>query len=388
MATRRTGDQRGRPGAPRSSARRGQGRAATQSGRRPSGGRPSGGRPSRDRAEPTDRLVLGPVPVVARLAGALLAAAGLLGAVAVFPTYLVVDDVRLSLATGPLDVLAALVAPVVALVVGGVTAAGRLPRLGLAYAAVAGGLAVGRLLIELYQGTASTTRPGVEVLAGDLVVTSTVVTAPGWVLGVVSLGLTVLAGVVAALAWGRTVMEDAGSLDPLRPVLAGTAVLLGALAALCLALPAADVADQLVTDPSTGLITVVTAEGPRALLERPGTALLGGLLLAAALLLSGVVAASLRPRLAAVGGLAAVAVVVLQSGLSGLRDALHSPDLDWTVPGAGLLLTGLALAGLAALAWRWRPAPGRVTRERVLDEGLGEGMDDDADGSAVAGRTL
>ena len=67
---------------------------------------------------------------------------------------------------------------------------------------------------------------------------------------------------------------------------------------LCLALPAADVPDQLVTDPATGLQTVVTSEGPQALLERPGLALLGGLLLA------GAVAALLgrRPLAAAAAG--------------------------------------------------------------------------------------
>jgi iron complex transport system permease protein len=186
------------------------------------------------------------------------------------------------------------------------------------------------------------------------VVTSSVDVGPGWVLGVVALGLTVLAGVVALLAWGRTVMEDGGSLDPLRPLLAGASVLLGLGAVLCLAVPSADVPDQVVLDPATGLETVVTAQGPPALLERPGLALLGGLLLAGALLLCAVIAPSLRPRLAAVGGLLGVAVSVLAAGLSGLRDALHSPDLDWTVTGAGLLVLGLGLAGLTVLAWRAR----------------------------------
>ncbi|WP_191328646.1 hypothetical protein [Klenkia taihuensis] len=314
----------------------------------------------------------GTVPPTARLAGALLALAGLVGAVGVFPTYLDVDGRALSLATGPLDVLVALLTPLVALAVGSLTATARVPRFGLAYAGAAGALAVGRLLIELYQGLASTTRPGVEVLAGDLVVTSTVTTGPGWLLGVVALGLTVLAGVVAVVAFGRTVMEDAGRLDPLRPALAGAGVLAGAGTVLCLALPAADVTDQLVTDPATGLVTVVTTEGPRALLERPGVALLGGLLLAAALLLAAVVSASLRPRLAAVGGLLAVGVAVLQAGLSGLRDALHSLDLAWTLPGTGLLLLGVASTGLALLAWRWQP------RERTPVAGPHELDDEDA----------
>lgn len=357
MATRRNATQQGRSAGSRTPGAQRRGTPATA--RR-------GPAASRDRAE-VDQLVLGAVPPTARAAGVLLALAGLVGAVAVFPGYLVVGGVQLSLAGGPLDVLVALVTPLAAVAVGLLTALGRVPRFGLAYAGVAGGLAVGRLLIEPYQGTTSTARPGVEVLAGDLVVTSTVVTGTGWVLGVVALGLTVLAGVVAALAWGRTLMEDAGSLDPLRPALGGSAVLLGSVGVLCLALPAADVPDQLVSDPSTGLVSVVTTEGPRALLERPGTALLGGLVLAAALLLAAVVSASLRPRLAAVGGLLAVAVALLQAGLSGLRDALHSPDLDWTVPGIGLLLVGLAAVGLTVLAWRWQP--GRRTED---EDGAGE----------------
>jgi iron complex transport system permease protein len=301
-----------------------------------------------------DALVVGPVPVLARVAGVLLVLAGLMGAVAVFPTYLVVGGTPVGPVTGPVDALVALVAPVAALVVGAGLLLGRVPRLGLAYAAVTGSFAVGRLLIELYQGHGSTARPAVEVLAGERVITSSVEIGAGWVLGVVALSLCVLAGVVALVAWGRTVMEDRGALDPLRPALAGAAVFLGVFAVLCLALPAADVPDRVVTDPTTGLETVVTEEGPQALLERPGLALLGGLLLAGALLLCAVTAPSLRPRLGAVGGLLGVAVFVLTAGLSGLRDAAHSPDLDWTVPGAGLLVLGAAFAALAVLAWRWR----------------------------------
>ena len=306
-------------------------------------------------------MVVGDVPGTARLTGLLLALAGLVGAVALFPTYLVVGGQVVSLVTGPVEALLALVGPVAAVVVGVGLTLRRVPRLGLAYAAVTGTLAVGRLLIELYQGTGSTTRPAVEVLAGERVLTSSVETGAGWVLGVVALALTVLAGVVALVAWGRTVMEDGGSLDPLRPALAAAASLVGVAAVLCLAVPAADVPDRVQTDPATGLETVVTVEGPQALLERPGLALLGGLLLAGALLLCSVVAPSLRPRLGAVGGLLAVTVALLATALAGLRDAARSPEVDWTVPGMGLLLLALASAGVTALAWRWRwrkaPAP-------------------------------
>jgi len=316
------------------------------------GGGPRGGAPAPGPV--ADQLVVGTVPTLARVAGLLLVLAGVVGAVAVFPTYLVVGGSAVSAATGFLDAVVALVAPVATLAVGVGLLLARVPRLGLAYAAVSAALAVGRLLIELYQGHGSTTRPAVEVLAGERVLTSSVEIGAGWVLGVTALGLTVVAGGVALVAWGRTVMEDGGSLDPRRPALAGIAVLLGVAAVLCLALPAADVPDRVVTDPATGLETVVAVEGPQALLERPGLALLGGLLLAGALLLCAVIAPSLRPRLGAVGGLLGVTVFLLAAALTGLRDALHSDDLDWTLPGAGLLVLALGAAGLTVLAWRWR----------------------------------
>lgn len=302
---------------------------------------------------PGEGLVVGAVPTGVRVAGALLVLAALAGAAAAFPTYLVVGGQELSSANGLGGLLVALLVPAVHLAVGVGLVRGTVPKFGLAYAGVAGALGLGLLLIEVYRGRSSTARPAVEVLAGERVLTSGVEAGPGWVLGVVALGLTVLAGVVATAVWGRTVMEDRGALDPLRSALAGAAVLLGVATVLCLSLPAVDVPDQLVTDPTTGLQTVVTQEGPQALLERPGLALMGGLLLAGAVVLCSVIAPSLRPRLATVGGLLAVAVAVLAAALTGLRDAA-SDDLEWTVPGAGLLVAGLGYAVLTALAWRLR----------------------------------
>ncbi|MGY1807150.1 hypothetical protein ACI8AF_07230 [Blastococcus sp. SYSU D00669] len=315
-------------------------------------------RPSARRSSPpADAVVVGTVPVLARVSGALLVLAGLVAVVSLVPTYLVVGGTEVSLVGGFGSALVALLVPVAHLAVGALLVRGAVPKFGLAYAGVAAALAVGELLIELYRGRSSTSRPGVEVLAGERVLTSTVEIGAGWVLGVVSLGLAVLAGVVAAVAWGRTVMEDNGTLDPLRAALAGGSVLLGVLTVLCMTLPAADVPDRLVTDPATGLETVVTQEGPQALLERPGLALLGGLLLAGAIVLCSVVAPSLRPRLAAVGGLLALAVAVLAAGLTGVRDALTSDELQWTVPGAGLVVAGVGYALLTVLAWRLRRAP-------------------------------
>jgi len=337
-----------------------QGAAASRPERAPTGNVRSAARRDAGPARPpaasaaVDGLVVGTVPPLARLAGVLLLLAGVAGAAAPFPTYLVVDGQPLSQATGVGSALIALLVPLTCLAVGAGLARGSVPKFGLAYAGVAGALAVGQLLIEVYRGSSSTSRPGVEVLAGQRVLTSGVEVAAGWVLGLAALGLAVLAGGCAAAAWGRTVMEDEGGLDPTRAGLAGAAVLLAVGTVLCLALPAADVPDRLVTDPATGMQTVVTREGPQALLERPGLALLGGLLLAGAVVLCSVVAPSLRPRLAAVGGLLAIAVSVLDAGLLGARDAQGSPDLRWTLPGIGLVLAGLAYVGLTALAWRVR----------------------------------
>ena len=353
----RTGSTRNRPGTnpDRGQDLGGRARTARRSGRARGGmGADARSGPSADVVTRVDRAVVGPVPVRARAAGAVLVLAGLAGAIAPFLTYLVVGGRSISIASGIGSALVALLVPVADLVVGAALVRGRAPKLGLAYAAVSGALAVGGLLIELYRGSASTARPAREVLAGRQVLTSTIDVRSGWVLGVAALVLAVVAGLTAGQAWGRTVMEDGGSLDPVRSSLAGAAVLLGVGTVLCLALPAADLPDRVVTDPSTGMQTVVAQEGPQALLERPGLALLGGLLLAGAVVLCSVVAPSLRPRLATVGGLLAIAVAVLAAALGGLRDALGPSGLEWTVPGAGLLLDALGYAALTVVAWRAR----------------------------------
>jgi hypothetical protein len=331
-------------------------------------GRPTGAAPADTASRPpADGLVIGFVPSVARLAGLLLALAGALGVAAAFPVYLVVGGRHLHQVGGVGTLVVALLVPVLHLAVGIPLARAAVPKFGLAYAAVAAALAVGQLLIEVYRAVPSTSRPPVEVMAGQRVLTSTISIGAGWILGVLALCAVLGAGLCALLAWERTVMEDGGPLDPARSALAGGALMLGVVTVLSLALPAADVPDSIVTDPTTGMQSVVTGEGPQALLERPGLALLGGLLLAGAIVLCSVVAPSLRPRLAAVGALLAISGAVLSAGLTGLRDALVSPALEWTVPGVALLLCGLAYVGLTALAWRWRRSfPEPPSRARSL----------------------
>jgi hypothetical protein len=94
-----------------------------------------------------DGLIVGAVPVMARLGGVLLVLAALAGLAALFPTYLVVGGKQLSLVAGFGGALVAVIVPLAHLAVGLVLARGRVPKFGLAYAAVAGALAVGQLLI-------------------------------------------------------------------------------------------------------------------------------------------------------------------------------------------------------------------------------------------------
>ena len=112
----------------------------------------------------------------------------------------------------------------------------------------------GQLLIEIYRGSSSTVRPAVEVLAGERVLTSSVEVGPGWVLGVVALGADRPRRRAAPPSrGGARSWTTAGRSTRSARCLAGAAVLLGVATVLCLALPAADVPDQLVTDPATGL---------------------------------------------------------------------------------------------------------------------------------------
>ena len=110
---------------------------------------------------PGEGLVVGTVPTGARVVGALLLLAALAGFVSAFPTYLEVDGQDLVLGGSVLGVLATLLVPLAGAAVGVLLLRGAVPKFGLAYAAVAGALALGNLLIDLYRGRSSTVRPAV-----------------------------------------------------------------------------------------------------------------------------------------------------------------------------------------------------------------------------------
>src|SRR5690349_9499403 len=78
-----------------------------------------------------DGLVIGAVPLVARVGGVLLVLAAVAGLAALVPTYLVVGGKQLSLVSGVGGALVALIVPVAHLAVGQLLARGRVPKFGL-----------------------------------------------------------------------------------------------------------------------------------------------------------------------------------------------------------------------------------------------------------------
>ena len=234
------------------------------------------------------------------------------------------------------------VLPLVAVVAaaGVLAVRGRLPRLALAALFPAGTLAAGLLLrtlaltdtgsrttLDLPLGIGTSAR--YEVAAGLLVL------AAGY-------ALLVVAAVLAAAAWPRTVMEDDGGLDPLRPRLAAWGLAVGVLAALVLGMA-----------PYASSI----APGTPTLPERSGLDLLGALVVALGAMIWAVISATLRPRLAVVGAYAGLAAVLLSEGLAAWLLVARSPVIGPSAGGVGTLLAGLAMAVLA-----WTALGGRGAR--------------------------
>lgn len=300
------------------------------------------GGPKRPPAPPGPGLVVGPVPVLARVAGAVALAAALLRLVApAFP--LARSGGRdLGAAGNVLDVVPPL--PVVGVVAaaGLLCLRGRLPRLGLAVLLSAGTLAAGlllRTLALLDTGTHST----VDLPLG-IGTSARYEAGAGLVLLALAYGLLVAAALLAAAAWPRTLMEDAGDLDPRRPRVAAWGLAVGLLTALVLGMAP---------------YSSSTALAPPSVPERAGLDLLGGLALALGAAAWAVLAATLRPRLAVVGAYAGLAAVLLTEALSVLLLVARSPALDASPGGVGTLLAGLAVV---ALAWSTAPVRGLPRR--------------------------
>ncbi|MBA2555188.1 MAG: hypothetical protein H0V10_16165 [Geodermatophilaceae bacterium] len=305
--------------------------------------------------------IVGPVPVLARLAGLAAVVAGLLLLLGRFPPYVDVGGVQVSPPHGPLDIAAVLLWPGSIAAAGVSVILGRLPRLGLAVLAASGAVAIGLSAGELYQLQDADSHRGVEIFFGQRLVTSSLQPLAGVWVQLTAYILLVVVLVLTLLSWSGTTMDDAGDFDGQRPRVMGLSALTGLIGALAVAARPQDVPDQ-VLQSVTGFRTTVEVPGEVSLLDRLGLDLLGGALLAVAVFAVALLAATWRPRLAAVGGLAGLAAYFLSAGLLLLLETGRYADVV-AAPGGWLhLLAGVGFAGLAGYCLR---AGGRTPPDRI-----------------------
>ena len=308
------------------------------------------GRPKAPTTAPTPALVVGAISPLTRLAGAVAVAAAAL--LLVQPAFPLVRDAGRGVggAHNLWDFLVPLPAAAVVGVAGVLCLLGRLPRLGLAALIATGGYGLGQLLRTVAlldtRGHSSIDLP----LPEGLVRSFRYAPGPGLVLQVVALAALTVVLVLALLAWRRTDMDDDGSFDPLRPTFAG----LGFAAALVgfagLAFPPGF--------PRPGGLTITVP----ALFDRSGLDLLGGWVLAAAVIAVAVGAATVRPRLAVVGMFAGLAAMFGTAALGNLLLVIRSTALDADTGTAFQIAAAVVFAALAVAAWQitWRPARGQA----------------------------
>jgi hypothetical protein len=284
---------------------------------------------------PGPGLVVGTVPALARVAGAVAVVAAVVLLVA--PGFPLARSGGADLG-GPGNVFAFLppLPLVLAVAAGGVlAAAGRLPRLGLALLFPAGTIAAGLLLQTvslLRTGSHST----IDLPLG-IGTSARYEAGPGLVLSAVGYGVLVVAALLAAAAWPRTIMEDTGDLDPRRPRLAAWGLAVGVLTALVLGMA-----------PYSSSVP----GGAPTLPERHGLDLLGAVVVALGAAAWAVIAATLRPRLAVVGAYAGLAATLLTIGLAIVLLVARSPAIGTSAGGVGVLLAAVAAAVLALVTAR------------------------------------
>lgn len=288
-------------------------------------------------------VVVGTVSPLGRVAGvlALAAALGEMAAPA-FPLVVRSGGSGVGGAANAFDFLPPLVTAVVLGAAGVTCLRGVLPRLGLATIGTFGAASVGLLLqtLALY-GTGRTSRD--LPLPEAMVRTFRYDPATGLHLRLAVGALAVAALVLVLLAWPRTWMEDDGSFDERRPLFGGLGMFVGFVAAAGVCLTAGD--------------SDTPAIGPQSLFGRTGADRWGTAVLAVALLLGGVVAASLRPRLATVGAYAGLAGLTGGYALSPALLVARSTALHVSVGGIVLCVGAAAFAALAAAAWQVSRAP-------------------------------
>lgn len=289
--------------------------------------------------------MVGSVSPVGRVAGLFAVAAALCGLVApAFPLVVERGGPGVGAAANGWDFLPPLAGAVVLGVAGVLCVRGVLPRLGLAAVGTVGAASVGLLAQTLFRYDTGQ-RSGRDLpLPVAMVRGFRYDAATGLHLQLAASVLAVTALALVLFAWPRTWMEDDGSFEGLRPLFGGLGLFAGFLAAAGVCLAVGD--------------SAVASVGPQSLLNRTGLDGWGTGGLALVLLLGGVVAASLRPRLSAVGAYAALAAMTANQALAGGLLVARSTVLRPAVGGVTLVLAAFAFTGLAVGAWRMSREPG------------------------------
>lgn len=335
---------------------------ATRTGTRPAGARPTipkAAKPAGPQVTTAPRpkgptgagpvLVVGTIPPLARLASAVaLLAAALLLLRPAFPLVRVAGA-GVGGAHNLADFIVPLPVVAAAAWAGVLCLLGRLPRFGLAVLIATGAYGLGGA-IRLLPLFSTRRRSTLDLpLPEGAVHYARYSAGPGLVLAVISLLVLAAAALLALLAWRRTVMEDDGSFDSLRP----TFGLLGALAAgnAVLAVLYAPMSGQ------PGALGVPV----QALFSRLGLDQFGTWVQMLGFVAVAVGAAIARPRLSVVGMFAGLGAVSLTTGfadgLLAARSTVLTVDIGtWIQVGLGFWCLLFALG-----AWkltRRRPARG------------------------------
>lgn len=336
---------------------------ATRTGNRPGGARqsiPKAAKPSPDAARPTQsgkrgktsvppprgsEIVVGTIPLTARLAGLLgVAAAVLLLLRLAFPLVTAGGE-GLGAARNLADYLVTLPLAL-AVGVGGLLAVlGKLPRFGLALVVPAGAVAVGSALRLVPQlDTAAHSTGDLPLPEGALRYLHYTVST-GLALELVADLVLVAAVALIALSWRRTVMEDAGSFDSLRPTF-GALALTGAIGQ----------ALAVVFAPLSPVGGAPSSPVP-SIFSRFGLDQFGSWLELLAFVVVALVGAVARPRLGAVGMFAGLSALALTQTLAMMLIAGRTSLLE---VGAGPKIgLGVAVwfALMAAGAWKLTRRP-------------------------------
>ena len=289
-------------------------------------------------------VVVGRVAPAARMAGALAVAAAVGLAVRPFLALATVDGHVVGVRAGFLGFLGWLPAVLVVGGAGGLVLLGRLSRLGLAVIGAAGAVSIGSVLhtVWLLQGgrTALDLPVGGQALPG-----SGYSAGAGLILLLVTGGLLVLALVFVLLGWTGTVMDDGAGFDRRRPAFGTVGLFIGVLASGAVSVSA-----------SSSSIAIA----PPAVTSQAGLQRVGGLTLAAVVVVCCVLVASLRPWIAAAGGWLGVAVMLAGPAVENALSVHRSPDLHadlgtYSQPILAVLVLGLAVTALLVRAPREAP---------------------------------